>query len=44
MWLSQNMGQFKEKNITFVSKWLIEKGADKACSVFKGVHGYLIKI
>ena len=29
MWLSQDMGQFKEKNITFVSKWLIEKGLTK---------------
>ena len=29
MWLSQNMRQFKEKNITFVSKWLIEKGLTK---------------
>ena len=39
MWLSQNMGQFKEKNITFVSKWLIEKGLTKlVCSVFEGVY------
>ena len=29
----QNMEQFKGKDITFVSKWLTEKGLIKLCSV-----------
>ena len=37
MWLFQSMEQFKGfgEDITFVSKWLTEKGLTKLCSVFE---------